>query len=147
MGILSLVSLGLTAASTVVQINQANRANRARRRANAIQSANEQYQDKLARRRAAKERRIRRGRILSLSTNLGTPESSGELGSMSALQANFGTAISQQSAGTKTTLGVNSALQAAANAQYKGQRAGAFSDLFNQGVDFYTGYQEFKGLK
>lgn len=142
MGIVSILSLAVGAATGIAQAVQARKATKARRESQAIQTAGENIRDKMARRRAAKEERIRRARLVQASTTGGTTGSSGEIGATSALGANFASATAQQSASRGISQGISAANARGADAQSRGATIGAFGKIAQQGLGMWDDYQK-----
>lgn len=137
MGIIELIGLAISAVGVVKQQAAARRAAKAQKEARAIDSASQQVEDKLARRRAAREERIRRGRLIAMGENSGTEGGSGQVGALSSLSTNFGAAQAGQSTQAAAARGISAANQQYADAQSAFDQAGAFSDLLNQGLDLW----------
>lgn len=136
MGIeVGLLSLAVSTAGTIAQTVQAGKARRARQEATAVRSASEEIKDRLSRRRAAREERIRRARLTQQAETAGASGASGLIGAQSALGANFGTAVAGQSGEALAARGVSAALQREAGAISRQRQVGAFTNLFNQGLD------------
>ena len=134
---LAIIGLIVGAASTVAQSVQARKAAKARREATAVSTAGENVRDKIARRRGAKEERLRRARLIQASTAGGTEGSSGEIGATSALGANFGAAVASQSMQRGVSQGITAANQKAADATSKGKMIGAWGDLAVEGLGMW----------
>lgn len=144
MGIETLIaaaSVATSAASSVMQRNQAKKVAQAQREGRDIQQASEERQNILARRRAAREARIRRARIAQASANQGTQGSSSEAGSQAALGANFGASAAAQSGQAAGAKAISKTNQAAADASFKQQQIGAYGELAQQGFGFAYKYK------
>lgn len=138
--------LAVSAATTIYSVIQQRKAQRAQKTAREIQNASEDYKNILARRKAAKEERIRRARLMSASSAAGTVGSSGELGALGAITSNAGQAVAQQTAFTAAAQGISAQNQKIADAESNMKTAQAFSGLFSQATGLYTDYQKTKDL-
>ena len=144
MGLVALLSLAVSAATGIAQAVQSRKAAKARRESQAVQTAGENIQDKLSKRRAAKEERIRRARLVQASTTGGTSGSSGEIGATSALGANFASAQASQSAQRGVAQGISAANQKEADAVGRSNTFGAIGNLAQQGFGMWDDHN--KGL-
>lgn len=144
MGTIALLTLAVTAATAVAQGVQSRKAAKARRESQAVQTAGENIRDKLARRRGAKEERLRRARLVQASTTGGTSGSSGEIGATSSLGSNFAGAVAGQSMQRGVASGISAANQRVADAQGKSNTFGAIGNLANTGLNMWDDYK--KGL-
>lgn len=135
-----------SAVTTVASINQQKKAARAAATGRAIQTANSEYNNRLARRRAAKEARIRRGRIAQMSENYGTAGSSGELGAQSALQSNLGARLGEQQANILAVKGVQGAYDRQASYMSKANQYQALGGLFGAAYDTFNSWQDRKAV-
>lgn len=133
-------SLAVGAANVVVQRNAAKKAAAARREENAISGASQEVQNRLARRRAAMETRLRRARIAQSSATSGVLGSSGQLGAESALASSFGTSVAQQDSEVLASRGITEQRQIGANALQKADTFNAFASLYSSAVK--TGVKE-----
>lgn len=134
---MAIVSAVVGVFGVVSQQAQARKAARAQREAGAISTASGDIRDRAARRRAAREERIRRARLLSTSAASGGANSSGELGSISALGANFDSSVAQQSSESLSAQGLTAANQKLADAQSKMQSIEAWTALIQGGIKTY----------
>jgi hypothetical protein len=138
MGIeVALLSLAVGAAGTIASVVQARKAAKAQKEAQAISTASGQAQDIYARRKAARESRIRRARLIQASSNTGTEGSSGEMGASSSLTAGFGASVAQQTAGQIATAGITAANQRIQNAEGNINAIGRFTKLVQGGLSLY----------
>lgn len=144
MGVIEILSLAVGAATGIAQAVQARKATKARRESAAVQTAGEGIRDKLARRRAAKEERIRRARLIQASSTGGTSGSSGEVGATSALGANFASGVAQQSAQRGVAKGISAANEKEASAVSRAKTFGAIGDFAQTGLSMWDDYN--KGL-
>jgi hypothetical protein len=133
----ALLSLAVGAAGTVASVVQARKAAKAQKEAQAISTASGQIQDTYARRKAARESRIRRARLIQASSNTGTEGSSGELGAGSGLTSGFGSSVAQQTAGQITVEGISAANQRIQNAEGSINAIGSFTKLAQGGLSLY----------
>lgn len=137
MGVVAILGLAVSAASTIVQAVQGRKAAKARRESQAVQTAGEAIRDRLARRRAAREERVRRARLLQSSEVGGTSGSSGELGASGALRTNSAAGVANQSSQRTVSQGISAANQQAADAQSRAASVGAFADLVQSGLNVW----------
>lgn len=135
--ILGIASLATGVAGTIAQRAEAKKAAAAQREANTVSRSQQTIENNLARRRAAREERVRRARLIAASENTGTSGSSGELGALSALGTNTGGAISEQQGQVLAADGISRANQRFADAQSKFDSIGAFTDLVQQGISLF----------
>ena len=117
MGLETLLTLAVSAASAVSSSVQARKRARAERTANAIQGAGGEIENRLARRRAAREERLKRARLVNSGELAGASGSSGMAGASSALQSNFGAGVAGQRSQELASRGISAALQRSADAQ------------------------------
>lgn len=134
MGVVELLSLAVSAGSAIARRNQARKAAAATNEANAVSTATGEINNRLARRRAAREERLRRARLKQSASNYGVSGSSGEFGALSALQANSQTNLANQNANEVAARGISAANQRAANAQTSIERISAFEGLAQRGL-------------
>jgi len=125
------------AVGTIAQMGQARAAARAQKDAQNTQTNQELVNNRLAQRRAAREERVRRGRLIAASENTGTSGSSGELGALSALGTNTGAAISAQKGEASAAMSISKSNQQLADAQNKFDNIGAFTDLVQDGLSLF----------
>ena len=142
MGFIPLLSLAVTAATTIAQQSQARKAARAQREANAISSAGQQIEDRMARRRALREARVRRAIIQNSAAQNGAQGSSGESGALSALGSNLGASFANQTTQANVSQGISAANQKSADAQNAFDQIGAFGKLAQQGIGLWSDYKE-----
>ena len=144
MGIVAVLGLVLKGAGLIAQRAQARKAAKAQREARDVQNASETVQNTLERRKAAREERVRRSRVVAASANEGVSGSSGEIGALSALGSNFGAAVSAQTTQQRASEGISAANQRAADAQQKFDAIGGFVDLVQGGLDLFDQAKEAK---
>lgn len=113
----------------------------AQREANAISVAGGDIRDRAARRRAAREERIRRARLLSASKAQGTTASSGELGGLAALNTNLNIGLASQESDRLAATGISAANQRAADASFQSESWQAWTKLIQGGIESYQNYQ------
>lgn len=136
LGIGAILSLAVGAASTIAQVRASNKARGERAEQRAIATASEQQKNIRARRQQAKRLRVTRARIAQSAANTGVSGSSGALGAQSALTASTGASIAQQQSEILAVQGINASRSREADALSRGARAGAFGNLFQQGIGF-----------
>lgn len=130
--VIAAIGLGITAASTISQSRARRKAARAQREGNAVNTATGEINNAVARRRAAREARIRRQRLIARSSASGTSGSSGELGANSAINANLGSAIANQQTAEEAARGLSAANQKVADANSSISRIQQFTSLANK---------------
>ncbi len=138
---LEVIALAVTAASTVASVVQARKASKARKEGLAVQGAGEAIRDRAAKRRAAREERVRRARLIQSSTTGGTTGSSGESGALSSLGAGFATSRAEQSGQTNVAQGITAASQREASATSRAQTFQAIGNLAVGSVDLWNEWQ------
>lgn len=134
MGIgVAIASLVVGAATTAYTVQKqeelAGQAADERKEARKIQQASEQVKNRSDRRRAAREERIRRARLISTAENSGGAGSSGIVGATSALGANFGAAVADQRFQTLANKGISRALQNESDLLRDAEEVGNFGKL------------------
>lgn len=134
---IALASLAVGAAQTVYQAAQARKAARAQREARDISTAGQTISDRAARRRAVREARIRRAMIESSAVVSNAGGSSGEFGAGSALTANVGASIANQTSDRLGAQGISAANQRSADAQSRFDTAGQFGQLIQGGLSLW----------
>tara|TARA_R110000737_G_scaffold281613_3_gene288220 strand:- start:441 stop:872 length:432 start_codon:yes stop_codon:yes gene_type:complete len=141
MGIVAILSLAVAAAGTVASGIQARKASKARREGQAVSTASGNIRDKLARRRNAREERVRRARLVQQSETAGATGSSGMIGATSALGASFGASAAAQRGDAMGAMGISAANERAASATSKGQLFGSLADLAGEGLSIWDDYK------
>lgn len=136
MGLLA-IGLAVSAASTVVQAVQARKSARARKEAQAVSTAGENIRNRAARRRAAREERVRRASLIQASENGGTEGSSGEIGALASIGSSFGAAEARQRGSIRTAEGISAANQKAADATSTAQSIGALSQFATRSLSIW----------
>lgn len=142
MGVIALVGLAVSAATTISQASQARKAARAQREAGEINAAGQAIEDRTARRRALRESRIRRAIIENSAAQSGALGSSGLIGATSALESNTGASIANQESQRLTSEAIGRQNQIAADAESRFDQIGAFGKLVNQGVSLWGDYKK-----
>lgn len=133
---MGILGLALTVFSTVKQMSAQRKMAKAQREAGAIATANQDIQDAVGRRRAAREERVRRARIIAGASASGAVGSSGLSGALGALRANTDTAVAAQTSESIAAKGISAANQRAADAESSIYRWRAFSQLIQTGTEF-----------
>lgn len=136
MGI-ELLTLAVTAATTIASTVQARKAAKSRKRAQAISNASEEIQNRTARRRAAREERIRRARLVQSAETSGAENSSGLVGATSALGSNLAAGIANQSSQRRGAQAISAANQKATDAEDRGRFFNSLGSLAKSGLDFF----------
>lgn len=136
LSLIGALSLGVSAATGLVQIQQGRKANKAAREGRAVDTANQKIQNNIERRRRIKEARLQRARINADSNTSGVTGSSGQIGANSALNSNLAFSLSGQSTQVLAAEGITKANQTQSSAITKAKAAGAFGGLLQSGIDF-----------
>lgn len=142
MGVIELVGLAVSAATGIAQAAQARKAAKAQREASEISAAGQAVQDRVARRRALRETRIRRAIIENSAAQSGALGSSGVIGATSALESNTGASIANQESQRLTSVAIGRQNQIAAQAESKFDQIGAFGKIVNQGISLWGEYKK-----
>lgn len=137
LGLIAFTSLAVGAASSVAQAAQARKAARAQEEAGEISSAQQEIQDRVERRKVAREARIRRAIIEQSAVTSGAEGSSGELGAKSALDSNVAASFANQSSQRAASQGITRQNQIAADAESRFDTIGAFGGLVQQGLSLW----------
>lgn len=137
MGAIELISLAVSAAGTIAGAVQARKASKARKRAQAISTAQGQIEDRVQRRRAAKQERLRRARLVQSSENAGAATSSGFIGAGSALSGSLAAGLANQSSQALGAQGISAANQQEASARSRGANISSFTDLITGGLSVW----------
>lgn len=129
------IALAVTAASAVNTTVQQRKAAAAQKESGAINTASGEAENIAARRRAAREARIRRGRLRAAAQSTGTSGSSGLAGAESALQSNLGAAIAGQRTQELAARGLTAASQRVADAKSNAAIFNAWAGVAMEGLD------------
>jgi len=127
--VVAAVGATATVAGTMQQNRQARKAAGAQKEASDVSSAQQRIEDMEQRRQQIRQQRIRQSQIEQSASNAGVSESSGELGSLSALSTNAASNLAMMSGRNLAAQGIGAANQQAANAQGQAQTWGAISQL------------------
>lgn len=129
----AIVVAAVGAASTVYSVSeqqrQSKRAAGAQKEASDIAEAQRKNEEMDQRRQQIRQQRIRAAQIEQGAANQGASDSSGELGSLSALSSNVASNLATMSGRSAAASGIYSANQRAANAQQAGQTAAAIGQI------------------
>lgn len=126
--------------------------NRAQKRAAGAQqdaadtaAAQQRNQEMEARRQQIRQQRIRTAQVQQAASNAGVSQSSGELGSLSALSTNVGANLANMAAQSRAAIGIGEANQSAANAiasgnnqAMYGQGVASLANLAGAGLSIYS---------
>lgn len=134
MGILAAISAVVGIVGVSKQISESKKMRAAQKEASAVSSAGGLISDRAAKRRSAREERVRRARLLSTSRQNGAGNSSGELGGLGALTTLFDTAIADQSSERLTAEGISAANQKYADHASKYDSIGLWTKIIQQGL-------------
>jgi hypothetical protein len=141
MGVIEVAALAVAAVGAIggiygqqraasAQKKASRRAEAERKEATAISQANEQSRMINERRRAVREERVRRARILQSAENTGVSGSSGVASAGSNLSVNLGGVISQSQGTNLASQGISAANQRGADALAAGQRSASQWNMF-----------------
>lgn len=124
-----------SAASSFIQGKKAQKATRAaaeeRREAGRISEASQQNIDRIQRRKAIRDERVRRAKIIQRAQGVGAAGSSAALAGPGIIGTNIAAAISAQASGARAAQGISSRLQSAADLQGQAAAATATGALFS----------------
>lgn len=123
------VGAAATTYSVTEQQRQSKRATRAQKEASNIAEAQRKNEEMDQRRQQVRQQRIRAAQIEQGAANQGASDSSGELGSLSALSSNVASNLATMSGRSAAASGIYSANQRALNAQSAAQTAGAIGQI------------------
>ena len=128
-----IVVAAVGAASTVYSVSEQQRQSKkaagAQKEASAIAEAQRKNEEMDQRRQQIRQQRIRAAQIEQGAANQGASDSSGELGSLSALSSNVASNLATMSGRSAAASGIYSANQRALNAQSAAQTAGAIGQI------------------
>ena len=123
------VGAAATTYSVTEQQRQSKRAAGAQKEASDIAEAQRKNEEMDQRRQQVRQQRIRAAQIEQGAVNQGASDSSGELGSLSALSSNVASNLATMSGRSTAASGIYSANQRALNAQSAAQTAGAIGQI------------------
>lgn len=131
---LAVGSFAVGAIGAGVQISAMRKADKQASEAKRLQTAAEQVRDRTTRRRAAREERIRRARLINASSQQGTSGSSAEIGAGGALSSNFASAQARMTEQGAFSTGISGRLQSAADSRSRARNAAAWTDTIQSGL-------------
>lgn len=123
------IGAATTVYATTEQQRQAKKSASAQKEASDISAAQQKNDEMNQRRQQIRQQRIRAAQIEQGAANQGVSDSSGELGSLSALSTNVSNNLATLSGKSLASSGIYSATQRAANAQQAGQTAAAYGQI------------------
>lgn len=126
------VAIVLTLLSAAVSHSQARSAARSQREARKVQSASQRIEGAREARKLARQARIRRAQLRQSAENTGTGTGSGVSGATSSVTSQTGAGLSFLEGKAVAASAVSGHMQAAADAQFRGQVAQGLGDLFFQ---------------
>lgn len=136
------------AASTYSAVQQ----NRAQKRAAGAQqdaadtaAAEQKNQEMEARRQQIRQQRIRTAQVQQAASNAGASQSSGELGSLSALSTNVGANLANMASQVKAAEGIGAANQRVLDAQSNASQWGLYGSIAGS-VGSLAGAAAFSGM-
>lgn len=118
-----------TVAGTIEQNRAGKKSAAAQKEAADISGAQQKNQEMEQRRQQVREQRIRTAQIQQSASNTGVAGSSGELGSIAALNTSTGSNIAFSKGATLASEGISAQNQNAADASMRGQLAGSIGQL------------------
>lgn len=127
--VVAAVGAAATTYSVTEQQRQSKRAAGAQKEASDIAEAQRKNEEMDQRRQQVRQQRIRAAQIEQGAANQGASDSSGELGSLSALSSNVASNLATMSGRSAAASGIYSANQRALNAQSAAQTAGAIGQI------------------
>lgn len=127
--VVAAVGAAATTYSVTEQQRQSKRAAGAQKEASDIAEAQRKNEEMDQRRQQIRQQRIRAAQIEQGAANQGASDSSGELGSLSALSSNVASNLATMSGRSTAASGIYSANQRALNAQSAAQTAGAIGQI------------------
>jgi hypothetical protein len=127
--VVAAVGAAATTYSVTEQQRQSKRAAGAQKEASDIAEAQRKNEEMDQRRQQVRQQRIRAAQIEQGAVNQGASDSSGELGSLSALSSNVASNLATMSGRSTAASGIYSANQRALNAQSAAQTAGAIGQI------------------
>ena len=127
--VVAAVGAAATTYSVTEQQRQSKRAAGAQKEASDIAEAQRKNEEMDQRRQQIRQQRIRAAQVEQGAANQGASDSSGELGSLSALSSNVASNLATMSGRSAAASGIYSANQRALNAQSAAQTAGAIGQI------------------
>lgn len=141
--IIGAVAAAASVVTGVTAMGSAKKAAREREEANKIANAQAQNDNANARRKAAREARVRRAQIIQQSENAGLgTQGSGTQGAIGVVNTNLNSNIATASGQTKAVQGINDRNQAASNYDFKSGQALAFGNIFNSALGAFSTKQK-----
>jgi hypothetical protein len=135
----AIAAVVVAAAASYQQSRQAKAAAKERKEAAAISQAEQAAQQNNNRRAQVREERVRRAQILQNSQNTGVSQSSGELGSTSALGTLISGNLASMQRQQNSASGIGVAQQSAAEADLRGAQWGAIGGVATSVFGFAAG--------
>ena len=136
--VLAIASLVVAAGSAYAAHRQAQSAARARKKANEVSSAQAQVKQQQDIRDQVRAKRIKRAQIMQAAADTGTQFSSGELGSVGALETQTATNIGDISGQAYSNRAISRLNQQAADATSRQQTFAQVSGLATQGFSLFS---------
>ena len=127
--VVAAVGAAATTYSVTEQQRQSKRAAGAQKEASDIAEAQRKNEEMDQRRQQIRQQRIRAAQVEQGAANQGASDSSGELGSLSALSSNVASNLATMSGRSAAASGIYSANQRALNAPSAAQTAGAIGQI------------------
>lgn len=135
----AVVTAVIAGASAYEQKRQAKGAEKDREKAEDVAKAEAAAQRNEQIRQQVREERVRRATILQSSQNTGVGGSSGELGSLGALQTSIGANIGSMARQQASSEAVGNLMQSAANKEAKGAQAAAIGNFVSSAINTGAG--------
>lgn len=130
MGLETIALAAITATTTAISVSQARKSAKAQKKANAIQTGKEKFQQSEDVRKRIRARRIAEANLINSSEAGGTQGSSGEVGGIGSLSSQVSNSVANQSFESRTNDALSRQGQIAANANLKAQTVNSVGDLF-----------------
>lgn len=134
MGVVGILGVALGAVQTVMTVREQRRAQRAATTRNSIRRAQGEINNRAARRRLAREERIKRGRIRNAAINSGAGVTSGLNASLASLSNQFDQNIGNQEANLRAERGVGQQNMIIARAESRIQTYQAIGQTVQAGL-------------
>lgn len=146
MGVELIIGAVAAAASVVTGVKSMSAAKKAadeRKEANKVANAQAQVDSANARRKAAREARVRRAQILQQSENAGLgTQGSGTVGATGVVTTNLGSNIGAASGQTNSINAINKRNQAASDYDFKSAQWSAYGNIFNSALGAFSTKQQ-----
>jgi hypothetical protein len=141
--VIGAVAAAASVVTGVASMGAAKDAKKERDEANKIANAQAQVDNANARRKAAREARVRRAQIIQQSENAGLgTQGSGTVGATGVVNTNLGSNIATASGQTNSINAINKRNQAASDYDFKAGQYQAFGNIFNSALGAFSTKQQ-----